>query len=269
MKKKLYHLLSPSTDHKGISYWIDLFLITLIALNVLVVLLESVEEIDRRFEHLFNLFEVFSIGIFTLEYLLRVWVITEDEQHQHPIQGRLKFMISPLAIIDLLSFLPFYFPFFGFDLRFIRIMRVMRIFRLFKIVRYVNALALITDVLRQKREELYISLILTLFLLLLSSSMMYFVENPAQPGNFSSIPETMWWGISTLTTVGYGDMYPITPLGKILGGIISIIGIGLFALPTGILASGFSEAIKNRKQKKQTHCPACGRAHEPNTEHHA
>ena len=112
---------------------------------------------------------------------------------------------------------------------------------------------------KEKREELAISLIFTAFLLLIASTLMYYVENEAQPEHFSSIPETMWWGIATLTTVGYGDIYPITGLGKALGGVIAVIGIGLFALPTGILASGFSEELSNRRANlKSKSCPTCG-----------
>lgn len=122
-----------------------------------------------------------------------------------------------------------------------------------------TALALINRVVNQKKEELVISLIFTLFLLLITSTLMYYIENEAQPENFSSIPETMWWGIATLTTVGYGDIYPVTPLGQFIGGVIAVIGIGLFALPTGILASGFSEELSNRKENANC-CPTCGQA---------
>ena len=145
----------------------------------------------------------------------------------------------------------------GVDLRLLRVLRIFKIFRLFKIARYITALSLINRVMKDKREELVVSLIFTVFLLLIASTLMYHVENGAQPERFSSIPETMWWGIATLTTVGYGDMYPITALGKILGGVISIIGIGLFALPTGILASGFSEELARRKEGAEV-CATCG-----------
>lgn len=137
-------------------------------------------------------------------------------------------------------------------------LRIFRIFRLFKIARYVEALSFITRVFKKKKEELVISLIFTLFLLIIAATLMYYVENEAQPENFASIPETMWWGIATLTTVGYGDIYPVTPAGQFLGGVIAIIGIGLFALPTGILASGFSEEIASTKQQQDC-CPTCGR----------
>ena len=116
---------------------------------------------------------------------------------------------------------------------------------------------MLRNVVRNKKEELVISMALTLFMLLMTSTIMYYVENAAQPDKFSSIPETMWWSIATLTTVGYGDVYPMTVVGKVLGGAIAIIGIGLFALPAGILASGFSEELAKGKSEKIT-CPHCG-----------
>lgn len=163
-----------------------------------------------------------------------------------------------MAIIDLLAILPFYLPFVGVDLRLLRMLRLLRIFRLFKIARYLKALNLMKRVFSKKKEELIIALIFTIFLLLIASTLMYYVENEVQPENFSSIPETMWWGIATLTTVGYGDIYPISGLGQILGGVIAIIGIGLFALPTGILAAGFSEELSQVKFK-ENNCSTCGK----------
>ena len=209
-----------------------------------------------QYEQQFKIFETFSVVIFTIEYLLRLWTANIDPRFTKPFTGNLKFALTPFAIIDLLAILPFYLPFFGIDLRLIRMIRIFRLFRIFKIARYIKALTLIKNVFYKKKEELVISLVFTLFLLLIASTLMYYIENEAQPEHFSSIPETMWWGIATLTTVGYGDVYPITSMGKILGGVIAIIGIGLFALPTGILASGFSEELSHRKLKVD-HCPNC------------
>ena len=257
MKKRVYNLLSVSQKPGNASWYIDIFIIVLIVLNVIALLLESIAPLQRRFENEFYFFELFSVIVFTIEYLLRLWSATVITGFQNPIKGRVKFALTPLAIIDLLAILPFYLPFIGIDLRLLRILRMFRIFRLFKIARYVTALALINRVIKTKKEELVISLIFTVFILLIASTLMYYVENEAQPNNFSSIPETMWWGIATLTTVGYGDIYPVTGLGRFLGGTISIIGIGLFALPTGILASGFSEEL-SRKKFKLNGCPTCG-----------
>ncbi len=257
MKTRIHQLLAVSKKRGDAGWYFDLFIISLIILNVLAIVLESVQSVRTTFQAQFEAFEVFSVAIFTIEYLLRVWTANLNPHYHKPIIGNLKYAMTPLAIIDLLAFLPFYLASLGLDLRILRVLRIFRIFRLFKIVRYVKALSLINRVFRKKKEELIISLVFTAFLLLFASTLMYYVEHDTQPDNFSSIPRTMWWGIATLTTVGYGDIYPVTPLGQVLGGIIAIIGIGLFALPTGILASGFSEELSRRKQKDD-HCTTCG-----------
>lgn len=257
IKYRIYRILKVSQETGNSSWYFDIFIITLIVGNVVAILLESIEPIHQKFVTEFHLFEVFSVTVFTLEYILRVWTAPFNPAFAAPLRGRLKYTLTPLALIDLLAVIPFFLPFIGIDLRLLRVLRMFRIFRLFKIARYLTALTLISKVVREKKEELVISLIFTLFLLLITSTLMYHVENQAQPENFSSIPETMWWGIATLTTVGYGDVFPITPFGKFLGGLIAVIGIGLFALPTGILASGFSEELSNRKQHPNC-CPTCG-----------
>ncbi|HMO39582.1 MAG TPA: ion transporter [Saprospiraceae bacterium] len=260
MKRRIYNILSVSENSGDLSWWVDIFIIALIVLNVLAVILESVDSILVAYSFQFAWFEIFSVAIFTIEYLLRLWTANLEPGYEKPLTGRLRYALTPLALIDLLAILPFYLMFMGMDLRLLRLLRLFRMFRLFKIARYISALRLINQVVKQKREELSISLFLTLFILLMVSTVMYYVENRAQPEQFSSIPETMWWGIATLTTVGYGDVYPITGLGKLLGGVIAIIGVGLFALPAGILASGFSDALssKNKKTEQNNFCPRCG-----------
>jgi voltage-gated potassium channel len=172
-------------------------------------------------------------------------------------------MFSGMALIDLLSILPFYLdfilPLFPIDLRALRILRLFRLLRLFKIARYLKALNIMQAVLRERKEQITVSIMFILFLLVVVSTLMYYAENEAQPDTFSSIPATMWWGIETLTTVGYGDMVPITPYGKLLGGMIAILGIGLFALPAGIFSSGLTEHLhRSGKKKGQKRCPHCG-----------
>jgi voltage-gated potassium channel len=260
-KKKIFSILTVSNEKFTLSWFFDLFIITLIILNVIAIILESVDSIQNEFHSVFNFFEVFTIIVFTIEYILRVWTANLIPEYSKSFVGNIRYALTPLALIDLLAFLPFYLPFIGIDLRMIRVLRLFRLFRLLKITRYINAISLINSVFRKKKEELIISILLTLFLMLLSSSLMYYIENEAQPQNFSSIPKTMWWGISTLTTVGYGDIYPITPLGQFLGGVIAIIGVALFALPTGILAAGFSEEISVRNKNSKI-CPTCGKHNE-------
>ena len=163
-----------------------------------------------------------------------------------------------MGLIDLLAIAPFYVASY-MDLRILRALRLFRLFRIAKVTRYSSVLNTFGRVLRAKKEELVIMLSFTVMLLLISSAVMYLVENPAQPEKFSSIPTAMWWGITTLTTVGYGDAYPVTPLGKILGSVIAVMGIGLFALPAGILGSAFMEDLQKRKGHSSSSCPHCGK----------
>ena len=216
-------------------------------------------QLNAAYEPIFIFVEVASVLIFTVEYLLRVWSSPENPKYANPVSGRLRYILSATAVIDLLAILPFYLAFLPIDLRFIRIIRLFRLFRLLKIARYLKALNLIKDVLHEKKEQIYLSIMFIAFLLIIVSTVMFYVETEAQPDVFTSIPASMWWGIETLTTVGYGDMLPVTAFGRLLGGIISVLGIGLFALPAGILSSGLTEHMqkpgKNHKIKK---CPHCG-----------
>ena len=220
-------------------------------------ILETEESIFTKFKILFSTFEVLSIAVFTIEYLLRLWVCTEEPKYHSPVICRLRYALAPLSLVDLFSFLPFYLPFTNLDLRFLRALRLFRLFRIFKIGRYSQSVTLLVRVLRSKKEELVITLFSGLILLIIASSLVFVAEHDAQPDVFSSIPASMWWGAVTLTTVGYGDIYPKTILGKFLGAFIAILGIGLFALPAGIIASGFSSELQ-KPSTAPTICPHCG-----------
>jgi voltage-gated potassium channel len=257
IRREIYEVLKISERKGSLSWKFDVFLITLILLNVVVLVIETVESIYNSNRFFFHIFNWFSVIVFTIEYLLRLWSIVENSRCRHPITGRLRFMLSPLGLIDLMAIVPFYLPFLGVDLRFVRILRIFRLFRIFRVAKYIKALDIIRRVIRDRKEELLVSLVFVSFLLIISSCVIYYVEHDAQPDAFSSIPATMWWSIATLTTVGYGDIYPVTPLGRFLGSIIAVLGVGLFALPTGILASGFSEEISKKKHNPDT-CPTCG-----------
>jgi voltage-gated potassium channel len=253
VKKRIHQLLEPA-ESDVYSRAVDVFIIALILLNVLAVILETVDALAQNYGIVFTFFERFSIIVFTAEYVLRIATITASPTYRRPLWGRLRFMATPMAIIDLLAILPFYLPFLVGG-QFV----VLRLLRLFKLSRYFRALRIMGNVLREKSEELLISLVAVVFLLVLASCFMYFIEHEAQPSKFSSIPETMWWGVATLTTVGYGDVFPITPMGKFLGAIIAVLGIGLFALPAGILASGFSEHLEDQSEEEDERiCQVCG-----------
>ena len=258
LRKRLYLTLEPTERGGLLERIFEFFLVSIIILNIFAILLDSVAEIHNQYDTLFRKFEIFTILFFTLEYCARIYSIVENPKYHHPIKGRLRFMKSPMAIIDLLAFLPFYFVFLPMDLRFLRIFRLMALFRLFKIARYLHALKIFKRVLIDRKEQLVLSLLFILFVLTIISFIMFYVEHDAQPDKFTSIPSTMWWGIATLTTVGYGDIVPITSLGKFLGGIFAIAGVGLLALPAGILSSGFYEML-HTKVKETQKCPHCGK----------
>ena len=258
LKISTYRLLQNRTGAGRLSKSFHAFMVILIVINIFAVMLETVAEIEEQYRVEFWAFEVFSVAIFTIEYILRLWCCTLNNYFRNPISGRIRFALKPMSIIDMISILPFYIPLIlPIDLRMLRVVRLFRIFRIFKLGRYSDAYNLINRVVLQKSEYLAVSLIFVLSLLLVASTIMYFIEHEAQPQVFSSIPSTMWWAIVTLTTVGYGDVYPVTPFGKMLSGTIALLGIGLFALPAGILASGFSEELSRRKIRHMV-CPHCG-----------
>lgn len=257
IRRTLYRVLETSAGkRRGVSLVFNITLITIITLNAIAIVLHTVPAYSRKYDRLFYDFELFSVMFFTVEYAVRVWICVENERYQHWFWGRLRYVLSASAIIDLLAIVPFYVSLFATDLAIVRILRLFRIFRLFRISKYSHAYRMILHVIQDKKEELVLSLTMVIFMLIIISSVMYYVEHPAQPQVFSSIPATMWWGINAMATVGYGDIHPITPLGKLLGGLSAILGIALFALPTGILVSGFTEHI--RYQKAPRRCPHCG-----------
>ncbi|MDR9402114.1 MAG: ion transporter [Halothece sp. Uz-M2-17] len=262
VKYRVYTFLDLAEPEDLASKCFDIFLLGLIFLNLIAVALETVDSLYEQYQFWFQTFDTFSVAVFTVEYVLRVWSCTVKEPYHHPLWGRLRFMVTPLALIDLLAIIPFYLPLLSPQMRIGRALRLFRLFRVLKLNRYTDSLSILVRVLRLKQEELILSLFVLSVLLAIASSLIYFAEHNAQPEAFSSIPEAMWWGTITLTTVGYGDVYPITLIGRILGAILAILGIGLFALPAGILASGFSEELQARKAKKQeyntTVCPHCG-----------
>ncbi|NDP48833.1 MAG: ion transporter [Sulfuriferula multivorans] len=256
IRNRVHEALSgTSTDR--LTRLVSVALIALILLNVLAVMAESVESVRMEYGAWLTGFEWVSVAVFSLEYLLRLWSCTSLPRFKNPVTGRVRYIFTPMAIIDLLAILPALLMWTGVDLRVLRILRLTRMLRLAKLGRYSKALQMMGEVARQKREELVLSLMLMLLMLVVASSLIYLVENEQQPDVFSSIPASMWWGITTLTTVGYGDAYPMTVMGKLLGAAIAVMGIGLFALPAGIIASAFVELQSQQKAVASSVCPHC------------
>ncbi len=247
LRKRAHNILEVAENDDPLSRAIDFGLIGLITLNVLAIIVESIDSVAAAYQPHFEMFELVSVALFTAEYILRVWVCIDhaDGKYSGSLLGRLRYMASPLALIDLIVILPFYLSFIiGIDLRALRILRLLRIL---KLTRYSGAWATFAAVLYGQRRTLYMSGFLMAIMLVLSASLMYLIEHDAQPEAFANIPSAMWWSLVTLTTVGYGDVTPVTVLGKVLGGFVTILGLGMYALPAGILASGFMQELNKRQ----------------------
>ncbi len=257
VRRRVQEIVAVARPGDIVSRAFDVLIVVLILLNVAAMVLESVASIRAAMGGAFAAFEYVSVIVFSLEYLLRIWSCVEEPQYAHPVFGRLRFARSLLALVDLLAVLPFYLPFVNVDLRMLRILRIMRIARLAKLGRYSDSLQTLGRVVAIKKEQLISTVFILLILLVIAACLMYYVENETQPERFSSIPMAMWWAVTTITTVGYGDVLPVTVIGRLMAAIIAILGIGMFALPTGILGAGFVEEMERRKQPRC--CPHCGK----------
>lgn len=247
IRDRIFQLLEKAQPGDIASLVVDRGLAFLIVANVIAVTLETVDEIYQAYAPAFTLFEIISVIIFTIEYLLRVWVSASNNASRFdaPFRRRLSYMLSPSGMIDLLAILPAFLPFFtSVDLRWLRILRLLR---MFKISHYSSALEDFFSAIYHERTAFAGALYLFCVTLFLSSALMYLVEHSAQPEVFSSIPETLWWSLITLTTVGYGDVAPITAIGKVIGGITAFMGVCVVALMTGIVASAFSSQVSRRQ----------------------
>ncbi|MEX2454077.1 MAG: ion transporter [Rhodospirillaceae bacterium] len=242
----VWTLFDPGGEKGVAKDVLNVALIALILINAAAVSLETLPSIALEWSPEFAVFEAVSILIFTAEYLLRLWTAPEDPRHAlvGPWRARWRFATSPLGIVDLLAVLPFFLAdLLPADLRFLRLLRLLRIL---KLGRYSPALGMMGTVLRNERTAVVGALCVLAVLVVLSSAIMYRLEHAAQPEAFASIPHAMWWAMSTLTTVGYGDVTPVTPAGRILGALVMLLGIGVFVLWTSIFAAGFIAEARKR-----------------------
>ena len=226
IKKRVFEIISKAEDGDLASAIFDWAIMGLIALSILSIILESFQTIHANWHSTLQIFETITVMVFTIEYLLRIW--TADLLYPDAKHPRLKYIFSFMAIIDLLAILPFYLPFFSADLRFLRMMRLFRLFRLLRVLklgRYFEALQIIVQVIKASGPQLIMSVVICFFVMLFSAIIMYTVEYPVQPEQFPNVISSLWWAICTLTTVGYGDVYPITAFGRFLAAIISLVGI--------------------------------------------
>ena len=278
IKEEAANLLVKDDGDSLPSRIVDWSIMLMIFLSVLAIILESFAPVAVRYYKQFRSFETFTVIFFSVEYAARIW--TADVMYPKARFPRLKYLFSFMALMDLLAILPWYLPFFSADLRFLRVLRMMRLFRLTRVVklgRYLTALQSIKRVIRLSASRLIAAVALCLVVMLLSAIVIYTVESTVQPEQFPNVLASLWWAVMTLTTVGYGDVYPITGIGRFFAGIISLVGIGIIAIPTGIIAAGFTTVMpKEEKEEieeiekeieleegieepKLEYCPFCGK----------
>lgn len=254
MKQRVSSLLNQKS-------WFIRLVYTMILANVVALFIESYA-IPEGLVEVLSVFELVSILFFTIEYLLRIWVADLGAKNKREsLKMRINFIFSFYGIVDLLAIVPFFIPLLiHVDLRSIRILRLFRLLRIFKMGRYSKSMKLISDVFRETRSELLVSVFICSILLIFSSTLMYYIESDAQPLKFQNAGDSLWWAVATLTTVGYGDIYPVSPLGKLMGAVIALIGIGFVALPTGIISSSFIAKLNDRRNPRKEMecvCPKC------------
>ncbi len=245
-KQQLYDLLEGGNRATASQRGMDFLLGLLIVANVLAVALESVSRFHDQYGGAFAAFEYFSLAVFSAEYVIRLWVCTEHPPLKRlaPGEARRRYALSPFMIIDLLAILPsLIVSIIGVDLRFLRIFRLLR---LLKLARYSPTIITLGRVLYEERRALFAVVIIMFGLLMLSASVMTIIEGVAQPEAFGSIPAAMWWALATLSTVGYGDVVPVTAPGRIFGGIVTLLGVAMYALPIAIIAAGFTNESRRR-----------------------
>jgi len=267
MRRRIYEVLTNPRPDDRVGRIISIALLALIATNVVASVLETDVELAQNAPGFFKWFELISVAVFTVEYLLRLWSCTTAPRFAGAVRGRIRFVFSPMALVDLGSIVP---SLIGLllpgvvDLRFLRVLRLLRLFRLLRVGRAADAFALLVRVVQAKRVELAVTMVVVLVAMLLAAGAIFVAES-SQPGTqFTSIPRAMWWSIVTITTVGYGDMTPATPLGQVIGGLVAFVGICSLALPVGIISSGYMQELTLKAKGPSlapppaATCPHCG-----------
>ena len=264
MRKWIFAVIQPDQGSSLASRVFDYFITTLILLSVVSVYAVTFDlppEVKRPMAR----FEDFVAIVFSVEYLLRIWTADLLHPKSGAIGSRVKYVCSSMAIIDLVAILPFWLPMIiPASMLGVRALRLVRVLRLLKLSRYFEAVSSIGEVVRSKRRELFGSLFFVFLMMMVSSLVIYSVEHEAQPDTFRNAFSGMWWAVATLTTVGYGDIYPVTVVGRIFGAVIALLGIGMVAIPTGIISSGLMERISGDKAEQEQedqfkYCPHCGK----------
>lgn len=254
LRAKLYRALEPgSTDRDRLST-INRILVLLVLTSFVLLALETEPSLGENGQHTLRILNVILVIAFALEYAMRLWAAGEDPRYKG-ISGRLRYAVSFYAIADLAAFLPELILMMiagdQIDPRTLAVLKAFRLFRLFKLARYVPAFGMLSQAMKKAGTQLLTSFFLAMALVYVSAIALYLIEGHRQPEAFGSIPRAIWWAIATLTTVGYGDVYPITPLGRIAASLIALAGIGVVALPAGVFASAFSDVIREESERKK------------------
>ena len=246
LRRRIYLVLEQGPIGDGMGLTVDRLLIALILINLVAVALESMPELGAAYRPLFAFIEYFSLVVFTVEYALRLWVAIEHGPHRHlaTVHARLKYALSPAGVVDLIAVLPFWFAFMLPDD--LRLLLVLRIVRFFKIARYSPAMRSLLDVLYRERRALFGCLVVTMGTALVAAALMHLAEGKVQPDKLGTIPDALWWSIVTIGTIGYGDVVPVTALGKLIATGTIFAGLIMMALPIGIIATAFAEQIHRR-----------------------
>jgi voltage-gated potassium channel len=264
MRRWIFEALSSPSPRNSAARVVSICLLVLIATNVAASIIETDAEVAAAAPDFFRWFENVSVAVFTLEYLLRLWSATADERFAGPVRGRFRLAMTPMMLIDFAAVAPSYAAVLVpgiVDLRFLRVLRLLRMFRLLRAPRVAGAFSTMTRVLRTKRVELGVTLAILMAAVLLSAGAIYAAEHTQEGTQFTSIPRSMWWAIVTITTVGYGDIVPVTAVGRAIAGVVAFVGICAIALPVGILSSAFIQEVTNKNQNPLAGdtCATCGR----------
>ena len=259
MRAHIWTILASLDKKSAPARGYGLFMSVLIVLNAAAAIAGTNEGLELRYGRFLLWFECASVFVFSVEYLLRAWSCVLDPRYEGRF-GRVRYLLSPLAVIDLLSIAPVFLTFAAVDLRTLRLVRLIRIGRLVRIKKYRTALDAIRTVVLAQGEELILCVLLLLMLTLISASAIYYCENPVQPGKFPDVAASVSWALGTLTASASADVQPMTPAGKVCGLAISVLGILMFALPTGIISAGFMDYAKTVRKAETRHCPHCGKA---------
>lgn len=234
---------------------LNMGLVVAILLSVTVAVLDTEAAIAVPMAAVFRWLDVVFLLLFGTEYLVRLWTAPETARYAHPLWGRLRWMLSPAAIIDLLALAPALIFAGATPAYLFRLFRLLRILRLAKLGRFSRAWTLMAEAVASRRAELLLTLAAAGMVMLVSACLLYLIEGESQPDKFGSIPRALWWAVITMTTIGYGDVFPVTPLGKMVAGLTAIAGIGLIAAPTGILAAAFSDAAQRHREAMDDETP--------------